>query len=452
MPKRSSNASVSSQISVTTRSQKRLKVDETEVNPPNPAEEAKGEPEEIPEENLEDNLEENVEEDLEDTVVPIKRDPEYYFEDGNVTLRVRHVIFKVHSSLFKAHSEDFFNKLNPPLDGSTVAGGTCDEDAIVIPDIQPSQLRNLMKIIYCLPSNNVVFGANKAIVGNFGCYLDVAVLSRKFAMEAMQQWAKKQLAELVRESGKLLADQLDDFDDEAGNLCDSIYLDDEYPDSADDAAFYNVFHFVEAIRYAGAVSHHTLLHNMLNILEYYSACPDPDITFFVAFFRIEDLCKTEPSLFGYFFLLLLDRGNQVWIDKAFTQEERMALFSAQSFLTPLPESLKAPVLAPLFARPTSANEFAAILSEDAKCEAACHDDIFSRWQKAFPVSYYNDVNSREFSVSIKALTTLPLHRLDFATGLCGIKSSTCRRKFLRKLDEDIQGVFARLGEYYKVYD
>ncbi|CAE6432877.1 hypothetical protein ACGC1H_006750 [Rhizoctonia solani] len=459
MPKRSSSASVASQRSVTTRSQKRAKLDETEANSiPTPAEETK-EPEENHEENREENHESNHEEDTEENgnTVSIIRDPKYYFEDGNVTLRVHQVLFKVHSSLFKAHSEDFLTKLNPSfqVDGSTVAGGTSDEDAIIIPDTQPSQLRNLMKVVYCLPSNNVVFGNNKALVGNFECYLDVALLSRRFDMQAMQQWAKKKLADLAHVSGKLLADQFDDFYCDVEDSNYDIYSDNETFSSVDEVdppASYNGFALVKAVQYARAVSHRSLLQDMLSILEYYYAYPKTNIMFLVSFFRIEDLRTTDPSLFGFFFLVLLDRGNQVWIDKIFTQEERMALFSAQSFLTPLPESLKASALAPLFTEPTSAQEFAAILSENSKCEAGCHNDIFSHWLKAFPTSYYEGVKSREFSVSIKALTALPLYRLNFATGVGRVKCLTCRRKILRKLDQDMQEVFVRLAEYYKVYD
>ncbi|KEP49543.1 hypothetical protein V565_098380 [Rhizoctonia solani 123E] len=442
MPKRSSSASTASQRSATARSHKRAKIGETEANSiPTPAE---------PEENREEICEENHEPILKEDAkkngnkVTIIRDPMYYFEDGNLTLRVCQVLFKVHSSLLKAHSEHFLIKLNPSsqVDGRTVPGGTSDEDAIIVPDTQPSQLRQLMKVIYCLPSNNVVFGDNDFLVGNFECYLNVAILSRRFDMQAMQQWAEKKLVDLVHRSGKLLADQLD----KAKDSDDYTYPDDVSGANGDPAS-YNAFIFMEAIQYARAVSHHNLLHDMLSILEYYSALPEPDLIYFIAFFRIGDLRKTDSSLFGFFFVLLLNVGNRMWVDKVFTQEERMALFSAQSFLTPLPESLKTSIFAPLFARPANANEFAVILSETSNCK----EDVFAQWLNAFPTDYYNGVNSREFSVSIKALTTLPFHRLKFITGV-GRICSTCRPIIIKKLDQDIQEVFARLAGYYRVYD
>ncbi|CAE6416837.1 unnamed protein product [Rhizoctonia solani] len=456
MPKRSSTGSVASESSVTTRSQKRAKVDETEGNPsPNPTEEANEEPEVSPEENdeekdrgsYEENTEENHEENHKENSEegePIIRDPKYYFDDGNLVLCVKHVLFKIHASLFKAHSEDFFNRLNPQAHGSTEPGGTCDEDAIIISDVQPSRLRNLMRVIYCLPSKNAVFRDKKAVVDNFVCYLDVAVLSRKFGMEAMQQWAEKELAKVARNSGIPLAVQLEDFYDKESDSDDELYVE-------DGPGYYTAHVFVEAIQYARAVSHHTLLQDMLSILEYYASCLESNVMFFVTVFRIEDLRTTEPSLFGFFFLLLLDCGNQTWIEKSFTQEERMALFSAQSFLTPLPKSLKASIFTPLFRMPTDAKKFATILSE-GKCKDGCHKEIFSHWKEAFTVDYYDDVNGREFSDSIEALATLPFRRLNFVTGVSRVKCLPCRRAIIGKLDEGMQEVFARLGGYYKVYE
>ncbi|EUC55497.1 BTB/POZ domain protein [Rhizoctonia solani AG-3 Rhs1AP] len=418
MPKRSGSTSTASQRSETTRSHKRAKVDETEANSTPTPEEPEENHEEICEENHKPILKEDAKKN--GKKVTIIRDPMYYFEDGNLTLRVGQVLFKVHSSLLKAHSEHFLIKLNPSSQVD-VPGGTSDEDAIIVPDTQPSQLRQLMKVIYCLPSNNVVFGDNDFLVGNFECYLNVALLSRKLDMQAMQQWAEKKLADLAHRSGKLLADQLNIFDDKARDSDNYIYLKD-VPSAKGDPGSYNAFIFMEAIQYARAVSHHNLLHDMLSILEYYSALSEPDLTYFIAFFRIGDLRKTDSSLFGFFFILLLNVGNRVWVDKAFTQEERMALFSAQSFLTPLPESLKTSIFAPVFARPANANEFAAILSETNNCK----EDVFAQWLLAFPTDYYNGVNSREFLVSIKALTTLPFHRLKFITGVSRI-CSTCRQ-------------------------
>ncbi|CAE6470823.1 unnamed protein product [Rhizoctonia solani] len=450
MPKRSSNESTASQRRASTRFNKRAKVDQTDTGS------TLNTPVDV-EEDIEKDTEENLEE---STTVLVVHDSKYYFEDGNVIIRVCQILFKVHSSLLKAHSEDIFNIINPSVQSnhSTVPGGTCDENAIDIPDIQPSQFHNLLRVVYCLPSNNVVFDNNKAVVDAFDCYLDMALLSRKFGMEAMQKWAKNKLSNLAHNSGKSLVVQLDDYYAKEMPKPDSRWLGNYVPDEVDKedsvspASLYNAVRFVEALQYARDISQRTLLHNMLIILESYFSNPDHKVKMLILFFRIPGLRESDPSLFGFLFLLLLDRGNRVWVMGVFTQENRMALFSAQSFLTPLPESLKTDIIAPLFTRPTNANEFAAMFSGDTKCSARCLQGIFPHWEKAFPSNYYDDVNNKEFAVSIKALATLPLHRMNFVIGLRRVKCQKCRQKTLDELNQNMQEVFARLAEYYKVYD
>ncbi|KAH7334244.1 hypothetical protein B0J17DRAFT_720659 [Rhizoctonia solani] len=352
-------------------------------------------------------VEEDAEEDVEgDATVLAVRDLKYSFEDGNVTFRVRRALFKVHASLLKVHSEDFFGKINPALlsDCSTLPGGTCNENAIDIPDIQPSQLRNLLRIIYCLPSNNVIFDDNKAVVDAFDCYLDVAILSRKFGMEAMQQWAKNKLSELAHNSGRLLVAQLDDYYADEWAKPDSNRRGDYVPDQVNEEdkvsvgfPYYSI-RFVEAIQYAKDVSQCMLLHDMLSILESYLIRPNREVKLFISFFRIPDLRETDPSLFGFFFLLLLDCGNLVWVMKVFSQENCMVLFAAQSFLKPLPKSLKAGVAAPLFARPTHASEFAVMFPGDENCEAGCLQDISST-RKRLPLKPTTTMSTTENSRS-----------------------------------------------------
>ncbi|CAE6493724.1 unnamed protein product, partial [Rhizoctonia solani] len=394
---------------------------------------------------------------------PFIRDPRYYFEDGNVILRVREVLFKVHASLLRAHSEDFFNKLRPSLQSEepTAHRGVRDEDNIIINDIQPSQFRNLMKVIYCLPSNNVVLSRpatndRQAIVGNFDCYLDIAILSRKFAMEDIQQWARKKLNKLLHKSGKVLSEEFDDFyeyimPDEDNRLGDEDFKP-QTMDCVPVASSYPAFRFMEAIHYAKAVSDNTLLYDTLGVLEYYCINPGHKIEFLLSFLRIADLRKTNPSVFGFLFLLILSRGKLAWVEKAFTRDDRAVLFSVQSFLSPLPAAIKEPIVIPLFTRPARANEFARILSENTECKDRCSEEIFLHWEKTFPAGYYHDVNSKEFSVSIKALTTLPLRRFNFTIRLGEVHCKQCSRKVQEQLDQDMQEVFARLAKYYNVCD
>ncbi|KAG8679529.1 hypothetical protein FRC11_003612, partial [Ceratobasidium sp. 423] len=358
-----------------------------------------------------------------------------------------------------AHSEDFCNEFNlcPGSDDSLTSEGTCDEDAIFIPDIQPSQFRYLMRIIYCLPSNSLALtrtapNDKKAIVGNFDCYLDIAILSRRFGMEKLEQWAKQELSNLVHESGKDLADGFDEsfheIHSEKQDDLETLWGEGDIPP----AAACNRFRFIEAIRYAKATSDRSLLHGLLGAMQCCCA-RTTNVKFLISFLAITDLREVAPSLYGFLFLLLLRCGNSVWMGDEFTQEDRMAFFSAQSFLTPLPQSLKQSLVTPLFKK-ISSDGFARILFDDASKgdHDGCSWEVSSRWGRVFLVRYYKEINSEQFSVLTDALVSLPSRRFDLANQLRLIKCRTCRRKILELLDRDIKKVFTRLVGYYKPHD
>jgi hypothetical protein len=124
----------------------------------------------------------------------------------------------------------------------------------------------------------------------------------------------------------------------------------------------------------------------------------------------------------------------------------MALFSAQLFPTPLPDTLKGSITVPLFIAPTSLDEPETILLEDE-----CRKRIFALWRKGFPPSYHDGIKDKDFFISIKALSNLPLHRQNFAVMLSQVKCKIYTRMVLEQLDQDMQTVFTRLVEHYKTY-
>ncbi|KAG8736096.1 hypothetical protein FRC11_002860 [Ceratobasidium sp. 423] len=71
MPKRSSNANASSQRAGRASTRKRVKKEESDDNS------------------------NNFSNATENDTTPVTHDPNYYFEDGSVTLRIRHILFKV---------------------------------------------------------------------------------------------------------------------------------------------------------------------------------------------------------------------------------------------------------------------------------------------------------------------------------------------------------------------
>jgi hypothetical protein len=116
---------------------------------------------------------------LKSTVAPVCfRDDSYYFQDGNVVMLVANVLFRVgknapvqritsnksqvHTSLLSRESEVFKDMFATParlassmsldapdgLPRKRGKEGSCDENPIVIPQLQPYQFRNFLLVIY----------------------------------------------------------------------------------------------------------------------------------------------------------------------------------------------------------------------------------------------------------------------------------------------------------------
>ncbi|KAG8745397.1 hypothetical protein FRC11_013104, partial [Ceratobasidium sp. 423] len=289
----------------------------------------------------------------------------------------------------------------------------------------------------------------KAIAVNFDCYLDIATLSLDFGMEKLGQWANQELTSLVRDSGRDLADGFGTLAPELRSQKQDDLQQKWNGTGIPPATCYYGFRFIEAIWHAKSISDECLLYGALGVTQYWCARVG-DVKFPLSFFAIQDLRKVAPSLYGFLFLLLLRCGNSAWMGGEFSQADRFALFSAQSFLTPLPKSLKDSIATPLFKKPSS-DDFVGILANNPSKgdHDACPGEISSRWGKVFLAAYYREINGEQFSVSISALLTLPSRRFDFAIQLRWIKCQACHLKILGLLDRDMQEVFTRLAEYYK---
>ncbi|CAE6470808.1 unnamed protein product [Rhizoctonia solani] len=425
------------------------------------------------------------------------RDSNYYFDDGNLVFCVEGILFKVHASLLKLQSNDF-EKMTGQLSFSadaTPAGskGTCDQNPIIIPNILHRQFCNLMKMIYHPFSHQRFLGppassaSNEEIARCFGFYLDVASLSHRFAMDGIEKWVKPDLKETLHTCGKSLAAGIDgalceergsqcstiegEDEDESGNDDDNDEgeSDEEEEDSSQDeddgqgegndeetwnVDEYCAFLFVDAVSYAKTISDTSLLNDSLSVLQYYCVT-HASLKFIIGLLRMQRLRQSNPPLFGSLFLLLLSQGNKIWSQNLFTHMDRMAFFSAQSYLTPFPKPLKTSSGALLFTRLASSRAFAKIcLPADHPCnKRQCRPDLFSYWEKSFDGKYYDDVNSKEFTVVMKALASLPSRRIDFSRRIQRIKcSSECYTDVLLRLDEAIQDLHTRLAEYYKGFE
>ncbi|EUC55473.1 hypothetical protein RSOL_116550 [Rhizoctonia solani AG-3 Rhs1AP] len=217
---------------------------------------------------------------------------------------------------------------------------------------------------------------------------------------------------------------------------------------------YPVFQLLDALFYAESVSDSSLQYDVRNVLQHH--CVDPEylpVDTLVNLFKVPDLQEIDSAMFGFLFIVLLDQGNQVWKQDIFTRMDRMAFFSAQSYLTPFPDSLKTFVAVPLFNKPISAKSFATIFS-DASTEKSCVEECFTKafvyWEEQFDEAYYADMANKGTLAPIKALVTLPRRRLDLAEKLLASKCEhECYLKLLSQVDRDVQGLYARLADYYQ---
>ncbi|CCO33461.1 hypothetical protein BN14_07539 [Rhizoctonia solani AG-1 IB] len=214
------------------------------------------------------------------------------------------------------------------------------------------------------------------------------------------------------------------------------------------------FQLMDAVLYAESVSDTSLHHDVRNVLQYYCVNPkNLPVATIVDLFKVADLQERDPSMFGFLFVLLLCKGNQVWKQDLFTRMDRMAFFSAQSYLTPLPDSLKTFVVVPLFKKPISSRSFATIFSEtttDKDCIEKCFVQAFTHWQEIFDEAYYTSISNKDTLAPIKALVSIPCRRLDLAQKLSTSECEhECHWKLLSQVDRDTQGLYARLAEYYQ---
>lgn len=377
-----------------------------------------------------------VEED--DLTILAYRDPDYYFDDGSVILRVGDVLFKIHASLIKARSTVFRDMFDmPPGDGGQHTEGTCDDHPVVIPGVDAFQFRNLMKMIYCPASDKLFEGLlssdqnGEQAWNNFRFLLDIASLSHRFDMSDIGEWATSRMAGLLHTKTEVIADHLREFD-------------------------FTCSYFLDALWHAKTVALiPRLVRDARCMIQYYCASPKylASIDQLVSLFKTPNLRDKDAPLFGYMFLLLLDEGHQLWQRDVFTQMDRMALFSAQSYLTPLPDTLKEDVVSPLFVKPGSALDFSKRLSSELtkkSCVEKCYRAAFPAWQEGFDDDYYQDLTGQQALVPIHTLTSLPWRRLLFANKIRAHRCPhRCYFRILDCVDRDLEQLYTKLAGYYQ---
>jgi len=78
----------------------------------------------------------------------MRRHPEYYLEDGTVTLLVDECLFKVHRYYLARESDVFRDMFSLPPEPSASCDGGSDEAPIVIPEVSCAEFESFLGFIY----------------------------------------------------------------------------------------------------------------------------------------------------------------------------------------------------------------------------------------------------------------------------------------------------------------
>lgn len=259
-------------------------------------------------------------------------------------------------------------------------------------------------------------------------YSDVARLSHRFCMPGFEKWAAGKLTSLMASS----------VGDSLMNACEA-HTKGQIP-----SLFFTI------LAYAKLTLNVSLEHSTRHAIQCQSVYPQalsaPNL---LKLMHTPGMREGEPALFGYWFLLLLNLGHQNWDQKAFTKQDRVALFSAQARLTPLPETLGKDLVFSLLVEPRFTKDDHLEELKERTCSSRCLHEISNIWHGLFDCDYYDEVMSNVAPTWMSMLLDLPTIRSDFAETVRSLPACKCNSKVVAWLDEDIKRLFTRLAGYYQ---
>ncbi|KAG8716477.1 hypothetical protein FRC09_015709 [Ceratobasidium sp. 395] len=258
---------------------------------------------------------------------------------------------------------------------------------------------------------------------------DVVRLADRFGMEDIETWAAGQLKSLVKSSATLV---VTGARKETGDGIPAA--------------------LILALQYAIAIEDTPLVHNLRSLVQYYCTIPtNLSAPVLVELLRYPGLHEEDYSLFGFLFIMLLNLGHDEWEQECFTRRDRIAFFSAQSYLTPLPKSLAKNFYMPLITKPSyMPGGDLEVFGED-NCLQNCRRHLSLAWKTAFDSSYYRGVTSSEAMKPTAELKRLPSLRFEFANTVRTLSAckKNCGNTALKLLDESISTLFVYLAGYYQ---
>ncbi|CAE6464698.1 unnamed protein product [Rhizoctonia solani] len=279
-------------------------------------------------------------------VTGLSRDDHYYFQDANAVLLVGNVLFRLHSSLLSRECEVFRDMFSRPvwvsspmsMDGSSEMPkkgkeGSCDEQPIVIPQVQPQPFRNFLLAIYGRPGDKEFRSLFKGVaelesvqaVTTFLKIIDIADLAHRFIAPDVETWALAQL-----KSHSYLIETLNAYPISSkshGRLL-------SYAKRTDDEEMILWARHWTRSYYNGAIETSSIASSAFGPIQ---KVRDQ----LVREYKLATLTQYfDAPIFGYLFCFLLSLGHEFWNKQTgLTREDRITLLGAQVRLTPLPQSI-----------------------------------------------------------------------------------------------------------------
>ncbi|KAG9127996.1 hypothetical protein FRC07_006356 [Ceratobasidium sp. 392] len=317
--------------------------------------------------------------------------------------------------------------------------GSCDENPIVVPHVNPQPFRHFLLMFYGRASDTDyrslmmdTTDPNNHTVSAFLKLIDIADMANRFVAPELESWALRQLKQFSSSTDKL----------------SKHHISHEYQ--------------LKLLRYANLAVDKDLICWVRHWIRYhYVWAMDPSLARpafttkaiervrdqLTRLFKIPNLRESDPSLFGFTFSLLLSLGHKFWSKSTLlTRQDRIILLSAQVHLTPLPESRISLEWLNAYAQKGDR-----ISKSRHKPCARCL--ITRAWDEAFGGAYKDTLYSSTPLAGVSALVLLPHRRQCFADAIgklspaiCSVK---CREAVLKFVDRHIDEVYAQVATFWE---
>ncbi|KAG9090961.1 hypothetical protein FRC06_000809 [Ceratobasidium sp. 370] len=338
-------------------------------------------------------------------ILSLANDPAYYFDDGNLLLLVG-------ATLFKCPTVDF-----PPSCPITVIFSTSPTN---------QEYRSLI---------GDVSDTSQLTITSFRVYLDVADLADRFAAPRLQTWAHAQLKRVTKSTDPYLS---------------RYHLSSEYQ--------------LGAIRYAKRMGDNELLISVRKMIQLHFIWVSKDSPIqlpaentlmaeavrerAVELYKNPSLRLEDTPLFGFIFCYVLSLGPEFGAKTPLlTRNDRVALLSAQLYLTPLPISSL-----DLDWVDTLSRENQRGTGTPVECCPKC--DFYPAWEAIFGGTYFKQLRENATPLfGISRLALLPFQRLQFSDLVEETASADCQQscgeRIVDFVDACVQNSYVRLTQYYR---